>query len=234
VPPRPPPPPPPPRPPPPPPPPPAAMALGYLLGGERLGGAAIPSELVETFTERLPEREVDTVRRMVRAGISMPATSSAGSLVDAVASLLRLRDDVGYDGEAAVVLEGATRGRVEAELPWRIVTADGVRVYDPTPTLAALLAGIAEGAPVSAMAAGFHATLATVTLALCLDAARDSGLSTVCLSGDVFANRLLTTTVVEALRSEGFEVYVNELVPTGDGGVSFGQAAVAAARSAAQ
>jgi hydrogenase maturation protein HypF len=98
-------------------------------------------------------------------------------------------------------LSSKARPAVEAELPWRIVTADGLRVYDPTPTLSSLLAGIAEGAPVSAMAAGFHATLATVTLALCLDAGQDAGLSTVCLSGELFANRLLTATVVDALRS---------------------------------
>ncbi len=213
---------------------PATTALGYLLGGERLGGAPIPAELVEAFVGRFPAREVETVRRMVSAGVNSPVTSSAARLFDVVASLLRLRDDVSYEGESVTVLEGAAQGLREPELPWRIVTAGDVRVYDPTPTLAALLAGVADGAPVSAMAAGFHATLATVTLALCLDAAQEAGLRTVCLSGDVFTNRLLTSTVVEALRAENLDVHINEQVPTNDGGVSFGQAAVAAARMASE
>jgi hydrogenase maturation protein HypF len=213
---------------------PARTALGYLLGGERLGGAPVPTELVEEFAARFPTREVDTVRRMVAAEVNSPVTSSAACLFDAVASLLRLRDDTAYDGECVAVLEAAAQGLREPELPWRIVTAGDVRVYDPTPTLAALLAGVADGAPVSAMAAGFHATLATVTLALCLDAVHDAGLGTVCLSGDVFTNRLLTNTVTEALRAEDLEVHINERVPTNDGGISYGQAAVAAARMASE
>jgi hydrogenase maturation protein HypF len=86
--------------------------------------------------------------------------------------------------------------------------------------------------PVGRLAAAFHATLTAVTLALCVDTGRESGVDVVCLSGSVFQNRLLTTSVVEALRLEGFEVFVPEQLPTNDGGVSFGQAAVAAARMA--
>lgn len=211
---------------------PAHMALGYLLGGERLGGAPIEPELIRAYTERLPDREIETVRRMVRGGVNSPVASSAARLMDAVASLLRLREDAAYEGEAATVLEAAARERREEELPWRVVTTDGVRVYDPTSTLAAVLAGMADGVPVGRLAAAFHATLTAVTLALCVDTGRESGVDVVCLSGSVFANRLLTTSVVEALRLEGFEVLVPERVPTNDGGISYGQAAVAAARMA--
>ena len=211
---------------------PARSALGCLLGGERLGGAPIAADLVAAYTKRLPERELDTVLRMVRAGVNTPLTTSAARLFDAAASILGLRDDAAYEGEGAMVLEGAARGRADSELPWRIVTEGGLRVFDPTPTMTALLVGMVEGAPVSSLAAGFHATLATVTAALCLDVRRDTGVRTVCLSGSVFTNHLLTTAVVDALGSEGFEVFVNERVPTNDGGISYGQAAVAAAQLA--
>ncbi|MGW5364673.1 carbamoyltransferase HypF [Actinopolymorpha pittospori] len=211
---------------------PVHMALGYLLGGERLGGAPIEPELIRAYTERLPDREIETVRRMVRGGVNSPVASSAARLMDAVASLLRLREDAAYEGAAATVLEAAARERREEELPWRVVTNDGVRVYDPTSTLAAVLAGVADGVPVGRLAAAFHATLTAVTLALCVDTGRESGVDVVCLSGSVFQNRLLTTSVVDALRLEGFEVFVPEQLPTNDGGVSFGQAAVAAARMA--
>jgi hydrogenase maturation protein HypF len=216
---------------------PARVALGYLLAGERLGGAGVPPDLVHTFTKRLSVREVDTVRRMLNADGTVPQGSGAAQLIAALASLLGLRDDATYDGEPAAVVEAAARGQSARggapELPWRIVSdTAGVRVYDPTPTLAAVLAGVADGAPTSMMAAGFHATLATVTAALCLDARRQSGVRTVCVSGECFAHGLLASVVVGALRAEGFEVYLNERIPTNDGGISFGQTVVAAARLA--
>jgi hydrogenase maturation protein HypF len=46
----------------------------------------------------------------------------------------------------------------------------------------------------------------------------------VCLSGGVFNNRLLLTCAAKALLAEGFEVYWNQKVPLGDGGISTGQA----------
>jgi hydrogenase maturation protein HypF len=55
----------------------------------------------------------------------------------------------------------------------------------------------------------------------------------VALSGGVFQNQWLATTLVRRLRSDGFEVHTNQEVPANDGGISYGQAAVAAARLAA-
>ncbi|MEQ4206698.1 Sua5/YciO/YrdC/YwlC family protein [Actinopolymorpha sp. B9G3] len=215
---------------------PARLALGYLLAGEQLGGAQVAPELVHTFTKRLSVRELDTVRRMLHAGGSSPVGSSAAQLIAAVASLLGLRDDATYHDEPSVAVEAAARGLSARggapELPWRIVSAAGLRVYDPVPTLAAVLAGVADGAPTSMMAAGLHATFATVTAALCVDARRESGLHTVCVSGECLTNGLLASSVVGALRAEGFDVFLNERIPTNDGGISFGQAAVAAARLA--
>jgi hydrogenase maturation protein HypF len=89
---------------------------------------------------------------------------------------------------------------------------------------------VAAGVPVGTLAAGFHATLVAVTTALCEQARRATGLETVCLSGGVFQNRLLTEGLQAALAADGFEVLTNQRVPAGDGGISYGQAAVAAAR----
>ncbi|MFD2080888.1 hydrogenase maturation protein HypF [Actinopolymorpha cephalotaxi] len=212
---------------------PIRTALGYLLAGERLGGAPIDPDLLGARTERLSARELETVRRMVTGGVNSPPASSAARLVDAVAGLLGLREDAAYEGEAATVLETAARGRREEELPWRIVTADGVRVYDPVVTLAAVLSGMADGVSVGRLAAAFHATLVAVTVALCVDAGHEAGVRTVCLAGSTFTNRLLLGGVVDGLEREGFDVFVPERVPTDDSGVSYGQAAVAAARMAA-
>jgi hydrogenase maturation protein HypF len=209
---------------------PARMALGYLFGGEGLGGSALDPDLVSTFTARLPDREVDAVRRMVDRGVNSPRASSAGRLFDAVSSLLSIRDDATFEGEAAIALEWAAAGEPAGELPWRLTRTHGLWVYDPAPTIAAMLAATVEGEPASRLAAAFHTTIVAVTVALCLEAAQESGLRAVCLSGGVFQNLLLTGALTGALRDEGFFVYLNQRVPTNDGGISYGQAAVAAAR----
>jgi hydrogenase maturation protein HypF len=213
---------------------PARMALGYLYGAE--GSARFDPVLAAAFTGRFDPGEVAVVRRMIGRGVNSPLASSAGRLFDAVASLLGLRDDATYEGEAAIALEAAAwtavRSRTAApvELPWRLTTVDRVAVYDPVPTLAAVLDGVIAGQPAACLAAAFHRTVAAVTVALCERARQVSGLSTVCLSGGVFQNKLLVELVTAGLAGAGFAALLNEQVPANDGGVSYGQAAVAASR----
>lgn len=204
---------------------PARMALGYLLGAEDLGGR---QGVTRAFPMRVAEPEAALVRRMIASGVNSPLASSAGRLFDAAASLLGLRDEVSYEGEAALALEtaAARADRTVPALAWRTTLRDGLLVYDPRPTLAAL----ANDNDVPWLAAGFHAAIAEVTVALVRHAANVAGHLPVCLSGGVWQNRLLTESTIALLRAEGFEVFINERVPTNDGGISYGQAAIAAAR----
>jgi hydrogenase maturation protein HypF len=204
---------------------PARMALGYLVGAEDLGGGP---GIARAFPARLTVPEAALVRRMIAGQVNSPLASSAGRLFDAAASLLGLRDTVSYEGEAALALEAAATQSygVASTLPWRTALRDGLLVYDPRPTLAAL----AEDNDVPALAAAFHATIAEVTVALVRHAAKGAGHLPVCLSGGVWQNRLLAESAVALLCADGFDVFTNERVPTNDGGISYGQAAVAAAR----
>jgi hydrogenase maturation protein HypF len=209
---------------------PARMALGYLYGVEDLGSPPLNPELAEPLLERLDPSEVGVVRRMVQRGVNTPVASSAGRLFDAVASLLGVGDQVSYEGEAAVLLEAAADGQpARPALPWRLTNRDGLCVYDPVPTLAAVLESDRSAGQV---AAAFHTTLAEVTCALVADAAERTGVRQVCLGGGVFGNRRLTTDLLDRLSRAGFEVHTGQRVPVNDGGISYGQAAVAAARLA--
>lgn len=212
---------------------PVRMLLGYLFGAERFDAldSGMDAELVKRFVERLPVSEVGTIRRSAARGSAGLPTSSAARLFDAVACLLGLADDATYEGEPALLLESAARGsNATSELPWRLVSHNGLWVYDPTPTFEALLSAVLDGTDVGQLAASFHRTLAAVTLALCERVAAEHDIRTVCLSGDVFENRILTTDLLKALQGEGFVAYINERVPTNDSGIGYGQAAVAAAR----
>jgi hydrogenase maturation protein HypF len=114
------------------------------------------------------------------------------------------------------------------QLPYRLSPVDGVMVFDPRPTLAALLAGMTDGQPVGRLASRFQRTIAAAVVDLVDDAVRRTRVDVVCLSGGVFQNDFLAETVPGMLT--GVTVLRNRRVPCNDGGISYGQAAVAAAR----
>ncbi|HZL01600.1 MAG TPA: carbamoyltransferase HypF [Cellulomonas sp.] len=209
------------------------MALGYLLGAEQFrDGDRMPDELVAGFTGRLDPREVDVVRTQVSRGLNAPQASSAGRLFDAVAALLGLRDVAEYEAQAAIDLERAAADLTEEALPYRLTRADDLLVFDPMPTLTALLARSAAGAAPGDLAAAFHETVVEVTRELLAAARAQERLEVVCLSGGVLQNRRLAGSLLTRLTGDGFEVHLNHQVPCNDGGISYGQAAVAAARLA--
>jgi len=209
------------------------MALGYLFGGEWLGHRHDPDNLdprVATFLGRLDLREVAIVRTQIARNLNAPLASSAGRLFDAVASFLGLRDVAEYEAQAAIDLELAAGDVAADPLPYAIESLDDLLVYDTCPTLRSLVIAHSEGRSVPTLAAAFHETIAAVTEELLEAARNETGVRTVCLSGGVFQNRRLAGTLLQRLERNGFEPFINERVPVNDGGISFGQAAVAAAR----
>ncbi|MEV1249411.1 carbamoyltransferase HypF [Nonomuraea sp. NPDC050022] len=203
---------------------PARMALGYLLGGETTAGR-IPGDLAAGLAD------AEVIGRMIAKGVNCPVASSAGRLFDAAAALLGLCDVNRFEGEAATRLELAAAAFPGTEpLAWRLDRQDGLWVYDGVVTLRDLLEAKSDGEPAGRIAAAFHATIAAVTVLMCERAAVEHDVTQVCLSGGVFQNRLLATDVLARLSVAGFEPYIGEQVPVNDGGISYGQAAVAAAR----
>jgi hydrogenase maturation protein HypF len=213
------------------------MALGYLFSAERDGtemdarwDAALADGLAAPFLARLDPREVEIVRVQAARGLNAPVATSAGRLFDAVASLLGLRDIAEFEAQAAIDLEMASSAGVRRPLPWRLVRRDGLLVFDPRPTILAVLEGLAAGASPGHLAAGFHETVAEVARELCREVRATGAPAVVCLSGGVFQNQRLAASLIRRLTGDGFEVHVNERVPVNDGGISYGQAAIAAAR----
>ncbi|MDP9394806.1 MAG: carbamoyltransferase HypF, partial [Actinomycetota bacterium] len=162
------------------------------------------------------------------AGGRQPRTSSAGRLFDAVAALLGVRASVSYEGQAAIELEALGRQAVDGA-PAPVAEIRG-GVLDPAPVVAALLADHRRGVPVTQLAAAFHVALADGTARLAQQLAGARELDTVVLTGGVFQNALLTDLVADRLRTAGLDVLLHAHVPPNDGGISLGQAAIAAAR----
>jgi hydrogenase maturation protein HypF len=174
---------------------------------------------------RRNESRWDDVLAIARAGANSPPTSSAGRLFDAVSALLGLRDTINYEGQAAVELEQladpAERGSYAAAVGETVRGADLVRAAAED-----LLAGV----PAPVIAARFHRGVVDVVVTMCCRLREGTGLATVALSGGVFQNLLLLDGCVDRLSSAGFRVLTHGRVPTNDGGISLGQAVVAAAR----
>jgi hydrogenase maturation protein HypF len=182
----------------------------------------LPRELAATVSE---SRWTMMARVAGRSAVS-PLTSSMGRLFDAVAALCGLHAEVTYEGQAAVELEAAA---------WRAPEDAGsydMEISDPRPAIRALAADLQAGADVPVVAARFHNAVAAATVAALARTAGERGLGTVVLSGGVFQNRLLLESVAAGASAAGLRVLVPELLAANDGGISFGQAAVAAARLA--
>ncbi|GIH04855.1 carbamoyltransferase [Rhizocola hellebori] len=196
--------------------------------------AAYCAQLAATpaVAQRYP-REWEAVTRLAGSGFAAPPTSSAGRLFDAVACLVGVRDEVSYEGQAAVELEQlanqAARGwyqseiREFGEMPFQIRGADLV---------AAVLADLERNVPAADIAMRFHRGLALSIADGCQLIRETSGLGTVALSGGVFQNVLLLELAVAHLERRGFKVLTHRRIPANDGGISIGQAAIAATRDA--
>jgi hydrogenase maturation protein HypF len=166
------------------------------------------------------------VRKLAQTGLASPLTTSIGRLFDAVAALCGIRARINYEGQAAIELEAACD---RAPGSYRVRVTDSLEI-DPREAILAVATEIATGVPVGTVAARFHTGLAEATVTVCTRAAEANGVDMVVLSGGVFLNQRLLTLCADGLDAAGLKVLIPSLLPPGDGGISFGQAAVAAAR----
>ncbi|HKE81744.1 MAG TPA: carbamoyltransferase HypF, partial [Solirubrobacteraceae bacterium] len=169
------------------------------------------------------------VASVARSGLAAPVTTSMGRLFDAVAALAGLRAQVTYEGQAAADLEAAATGP-NAAPPYPLPVDPGPPVLlDARRAILAAARDAAEGVGAPAIAARFHAAVVAATARACAILAERHGLGTIVLSGGVFQNRLLLDATAALLEREGLRALVPERLPPNDGGISYGQAAVAAA-----
>jgi hydrogenase maturation protein HypF len=228
----------------------AAIRQPWRMAAAYLDAAGLDTDAFAPGILAVRDRNADrwpAILSMARRHINAPLTSSAGRLFDAVAAVLGVRDSVNYEGQAAIELEQladpAETGAYRAGIgPYRPPARESRPAQDtsdsPDAPFAArgadLVRAVADdvlaGIPRPVIAARFHHGVAGVIEEGCLLLRERHGLSTVALSGGVFQNMLLLHAVVARLEARGFTVLTHSRVPCNDGGISLGQAAVAAAR----
>jgi hydrogenase maturation protein HypF len=214
---------------------PVQAAAGFLAQLERCTETLAPTLLRKPLPDltaapfRFPARYQRSLQ-LVHKGLRTFTTTSMGRLFDTAAALVGFTREVSFEGQAAMWLEHLARTApltagypfplIGGELDFRpllhALIEDRLRGRSPQEIARAFQRGIAEG-------------LARAIVTLCKSPALKGGpLDTVVLSGGVFQNELLLKDVKSLLENEPLEVWTNHAVPPNDGGISLGQAALAA------
>jgi hydrogenase maturation protein HypF len=203
------------------------MAVSYLFHhfGREFLRFPIP------FVRQLDSAKVNLLLAAIERHINSPKTSSCGRLFDAVGALAGIRQQINYEGQAAIELEAAmdrTSGQTGYQL--EIIKQNGKLVLGTRRLFSDLVADLIASATPGLISARLHLGLVQALAHSCGILRQHSGLNRVCLSGGCFHNRFLSEELDVRLRNLGFEVFTHSEVPAGDGGLSLGQAMVAAHR----
>jgi len=177
------------------------------------------------WPDSVPESSVRIVDAILRKRIYISDTSSCGRLFDAVASVIGLFTVVSFEGQAAMALEAIADGADDV-YDFAIEGRKPIQV-DMRPMVRQIVDNLQRGETASRISARFHNTLIAVVGEVCARMRIETGLTRVCLSGGCFQNVRLLSGCLRTLRSNGFDVFFQQQVPTNDGGIALGQAAVA-------
>jgi hydrogenase maturation protein HypF len=203
------------------------MAVSYLA--HHFGREFLKLDI--PFVHQLNQVKVDLLLRMMEQGVNSPLTSSCGRLFDAVAALVGIRQEVNYEAQAAIELEMAmTSSDEDTAYPMKFVPESDCWIVSTRPLFEALLDDLGRNIPVAAISRRFHNGLVAGFVELATLLRKKTDLHRVCLSGGTFHNVYLSERLEARLSEAGFEVFTQKEVPAGDGGLSLGQAIVAAAK----
>lgn len=203
------------------------MAVSYLT---RFFGAESCKMKLPPF-EHIDLRKIDLAARMVAQGVNAPLTSSCGRLFDAVASIAGVRQQVNYQGQAAIELEAlADACPGQGSYPFELQARGECFVIGTKPMFQALVNDVLDSVAAGIVSARFHSGLVDILARTARLVRARTGLHRVCLSGGTFNNKILLRKLTAALKADGIEVFVQGQVPCGDGGLSLGQAVIAAHR----
>jgi hydrogenase maturation protein HypF len=196
------------------------MAAVYLQ--QTFGDAFLDLDL--TFVKEMDANKWKTLRKMTLSGSNSPATSSMGRLFDAISSLLRLRDATNYEGQAAVELEQIVARDCVARYAFELPNDGIIRAQN---VIRSAVEDLIDGAPREIISAKFHLSVVDLIASMAQRIRDERKLTRIALSGGVFQNVFLLTNVRRVLEAADFEVFTHRRVPTNDGGISLGQAAIA-------
>jgi hydrogenase maturation protein HypF len=189
-----------------------------------------PEHLHENFEDiltRWPEEKVRVIVQMLERNLNAPLTSSCGRVFDAVSCLAGLRDEISYEGQAAIELEQVMEddgGRYEG----RVFREGGRWILDSLPMIEQVVEDVRRGISPGIVSARFHNGVVDLLSKMARLVSDETGLKRIALSGGVFQNAYLFENAVTTLLEQGLDVYSHVEVPANDACIALGQAHVAA------
>ena len=195
------------------------------------------------YIRQMEKEKLSFVCQMMEKNLNSPLTSSAGRLFDGVASLLCIRHKITYESQAAMELEAiADKNLIDNNLIDEVYgfdivrnkNDDGDRLFeiDMIPCIRQITDDLKESTSLSRISSKFHHTLVAAFTEAAVRVRKETGIRKIVLSGGVFNNDYILSSMIRTLEENNLKVYTHTKVPTGDGGICLGQAVVAAALEA--
>lgn len=185
----------------------------------------------------IERKPLNNLSLMIERGLNSPPASSCGRLFDAVAATLGIcTESQCFEGQAAIELESiaapvfqAQSGAAYPVEPLRWEQGIGIILFRSL--WRALLEDVRKGCGSAVVAARFHQTVCALIAQTAHLLCQKQAIDMVVLGGGVFQNRLILEGVTSRLNATGLRVLSPALTPSNDGGLSLGQAAIAAAKT---
>jgi hydrogenase maturation protein HypF len=179
--------------------------------------------------------DLTLLRSMLENNINCPLTSSIGRLFDAVSALTGVRGEINYEGQAAIEFEVIANPDLSDKYTFEFVhshnskNGSGLKplLFDAAPVFHEIISDLHKGIPIPNISGKFHNSIADVVAKVCEIMRQEFNINEVILSGGVWQNILLLKKTLSLLGRLGFLVYIHRQVPTNDGGLALGQAAIA-------
>jgi hydrogenase maturation protein HypF len=200
------------------------LAISYLHDafGDTFWDLALP------VLKQNDSQKLKIMVEMIQKDINCPPTSSLGRLFDGVAAIAGVRDQVNFEGQAAMELEMLAANDTDSVYDVEWLAGNPIQIL-PAPIIRCVVQDVQNGLSVAEISIKFHKTLIALFTEICIAVRRDYDLNRVVLSGGCFQNSILLSGMIHELASRDFAVFAHQRVPTNDGGIALGQAVVAAA-----
>lgn len=182
-----------------------------------------PSQIIQ----EVEKEKIEVVKLALDSQINCFLSSSIGRLFDAVASLCGIRNNISYDGQAAIELENVICSEGYESYSWNIKEKNGIFNIQYKGIIEGILKDIKKKELVTKISSKFHNSIIEASCDLVCKLREKEGINKVVLSGGVFENQYLLKGIYINLIKQGFKVFYNEQIPTNDEGISFGQLQVA-------
>jgi hydrogenase maturation protein HypF len=175
------------------------------------------------------ENKQQVISEQIEKQINTVETSSLGRVFDAVAAIVGLGTYNHFEAQLPMALEAIAENDIEELYSFKLIkkTNEPIQI-DLSKMIKQIITDIHERTAEGVVSVKFHNTVAAALLEMAKEARANKKLDTVALSGGVFCNRYLTNRLIKLLKKNDFHILFNRDVPSNDGGISIGQAAIAA------